>query len=189
MAYQFHRFRVLIVEDMSPMLRLKRAILKNFGFEEIDEVMNGADGFEMFQKRMPDIVLTDWLMKPVDGIELTKRIRGEPKSVRPDVPIIMITGYSYKTRVEQARDAGVTEFLVKPFTAQDMYKRITQVIEKPRLFVDSGDFYGPDRRRQSNKSYYGPLRRYDDPLNTTSPQHNWDDELLLELRDRTGTGY
>jgi two-component system chemotaxis response regulator CheY len=59
----------------------------------------------------------------------------------------------------QARDAGVTEFLVKPFTARDLYRRLYQIIERPRQFVRSEDFFGPDRRRKGAADYQGPLRR------------------------------
>ena len=71
----------------------------------------------------------------------------------------MMTGYSHKLRAEEARDAGVTEFLVKPFTAKDMYLRIEALIEKPRRFVDAENFFGPDRRRRVVKDYDGPFRR------------------------------
>jgi DNA-binding response OmpR family regulator len=73
-----------------------------------------------------------------------------------------MTGFSEKRRVVQARDAGVTEFLVKPFTARDMYRRISQIVERPREFVKSEDFFGPDRRRTKRSDYEGPLRREED---------------------------
>lgn len=79
-------------------------------------------------------------MKPVDGISLTRRLRNDPLSPNQYVPVILMTGFSEKRRVMQARDVGVTEFLVKPFNARDLYRRIAQIIEKPRQFVRSEDF-------------------------------------------------
>lgn len=78
--------------------------------------------------------------------------------------MVLITGYSAWSRVEEARDAGVTEFLVKPFTANDLAKRIAHVINKPRDFIETQDFFGPDRRRRSPQAagYNGPMRRTDD---------------------------
>lgn len=89
----------------------------------------------------------------------------------------MMTGFSSKLRVEGARDNGITEFLVKPFTAQDLYARVFQIIEKPRKFVDTGEFFGPDRRRKSGKGYEGPRRRDEDPVNT--PTQNTPEALNI----------
>ena len=78
------------------------------------------------------------------------------------VPVILMTGYSAQPRIENARDLGVTEFLVKPFSASDLARRIAYVINKPRDFVDSEQFFGPDRRRRKDEDYGGPQRRGDD---------------------------
>jgi DNA-binding NtrC family response regulator len=74
-----------------------------------------------------------------------------------------MTGYSQKKRVIAARDSGITEFLVKPFTAKALYQRIETMIEKPRLFVKSDSYFGPDRRRKREGDYGGPERRADQP--------------------------
>ena len=81
------------------------------------------------------------------------------------VPIIMMTGYSAMPRVSEARDCGATEFLVKPFSANDMARRIAYVINKPRDFIETEDFFGPDRRRRKIDNYRGPRRRDDDRKN------------------------
>ena len=77
-------------------------------------------------------------------------------------PVILVTGYSALSRVAEARDAGVTEFLVKPFSANDLAKRIAYVINKPRDFIDCTGYFGPDRRRRKNPDYKGPFRREED---------------------------
>jgi two-component system chemotaxis response regulator CheY len=77
-------------------------------------------------------------------------------------PIILVTGYSARPRVEEARDAGVTEFLVKPFTATDLTRRLQHVINNPRNFIDYNGYFGPDRRRKADELYNGPRRREDD---------------------------
>jgi DNA-binding NtrC family response regulator len=74
----------------------------------------------------------------------------------------MVTGYSAMPRVAEARDTGATEFLVKPFSANDLAKRIAHVINKPRDFIDSNEYFGPDRRRRKADDYIGPLRREED---------------------------
>ena len=73
-----------------------------------------------------------------------------------------MTGFSSRLRVEKARDAGITEFLVKPFTSEDLYKRVHQIIEKPRQFVESDGFFGPDRRRRVDDNFKGPAKRETD---------------------------
>jgi two-component system, chemotaxis family, chemotaxis protein CheY len=75
------------------------------------------------------------------------------------VPIIMLTGHSERTRVTNARDAGITEFMVKPISAKALYQRILNVVVNPRPFVRTKTFFGPDRRRNVNPNYSGPERR------------------------------
>ncbi len=159
MSYQFENITVLIVEDNQPMLELAKSLMEAFGVKHVLCAKDGEEGFKRFCEYNPDIVLSDWMMKPMDGISLARRIRNDFASPNKFVPFILMTGFSEKRRVMQARDVGVTEFLVKPFTARDLYKRLYQVIERPRQFVRSEDFFGPDRRRKSPDSYDGPKRR------------------------------
>lgn len=162
MAYEFHTVNVLIVEDNQPMLDLARSLLDVFGIGTVETAHNGDEGFEKVCKSNPDIIITDWMMKPTDGISLTRRIRNDVKSPNKFVPVILMTGFSEKRRILQARDAGVTELLVKPFNARDLYRRLAQIIERPRQFIRSDDFFGPDRRRSKSATYVGPFRREDD---------------------------
>lgn len=159
MTYQFNNVRILIVEDMQPMLSLTTSILNIFGMKNVDGVKSVEEGYALFQQYNHDLVITDWLMEPLDGLDLIRKIRKEESSPNKFVPIILMTGYSEQPRVETARDTGVTEFLMKPYSARDLYARIVQIIEKPRQFVDAGDFFGPDRRRRKNFDYTGPNRR------------------------------
>lgn len=176
MTYQFQDASILVVDDMKPMLNLTVSILKTFGFQNIYTARDADDAFAKFCRFNPDIVLTDWMMEPYDGIELTNKIRNDPKSPNKFVPVILMTGYSARVRVTESRDKGVTEFLVKPFCAKDLYTRIEQLIEKPRKFIDSGKFFGPDRRRKKGDDYQGPRRRNVDTLNTPKT----DDDLRIE---------
>ncbi len=162
MSYSFDDVRVLVVEDNAPMLEITKTLLATFGIGDVIGAKDGDAGFELYCKFKPDIVITDWMMKPVDGISFARQIRNDPASPNPFVPIILMTGFSERRRVLQARDAGITEFLVKPFTARDLFKRISQIVERPRQFVRSEDFFGPDRRRTVADDYAGPLRRDSD---------------------------
>lgn len=159
MSYKFEQMSVLVVEDLQPMQNLLVNVLRYLGVKNISTASNGEAGYIQFQRHNPDIVLTDWEMEPVGGLQMIEWIRRDSMSVNRMVPVIIITGYASPTRVSQARDVGVTEFLVKPFTANELAKRIVHVINNPRDFVETRDFYGPDRRRREAKRGDGPDRR------------------------------
>ena len=145
MTYTFEKSKILIVDDMKPLLDLTKSILNIFGFHTIFTAEDTDEAFKILCKEDPDLVLTDWIIEPIDGLEFTEKIRRNPMSPNPYVPVLMMTGFSSKLRVENARDMGITEFIAKPFSAKDLYTRIVQIIEKPRQFVDTGTFFGPDR--------------------------------------------
>ena len=155
----FNRLRFLVIEDSAHMRRILRTLLHGFGAREVYEAEDGASGLESFSHFMPDIVIADWVMPIFDGLELAQMIRQPGANANPYVPIIMLTGHSDKNRVMIARDAGVTEFLAKPISAQSLYVRILNVIVKPRPFVKTKTYFGPDRRRNVNPNYGGLERR------------------------------
>ncbi|MGH1378294.1 MAG: response regulator [Alphaproteobacteria bacterium] len=175
MTYNLQTTKVLLVEDNAPMLELIKGILQSFGIGTIITAMDGEEGFIKFCQYNPDLVITDWMMTPCDGIALSHKIRNERKSPNQYVPIILMTGFSEKRRVFKARDAGITEFLVKPFNTRDLYKRLHQIIERPRQFVKCEEFFGPDRRRKSNTNSQGLMRRNDDPKDS--------DAIEIEIKD------
>jgi two-component system, chemotaxis family, chemotaxis protein CheY len=153
------RLRFLIVDDNSHMRRIVRALLHGYGVREAYEAEDGAAGLEAFTSYSPDIVITDWAMPIFDGIELTRMIRQPETSSNPYAPIIMITGHAERRRVVEARDAGVTEFLVKPISAKGLYQRIVSVVMMPRPFIKTSTYFGPCRRRTSNPNFGGIERR------------------------------
>ncbi|MDB5492127.1 MAG: response regulator receiver [Micavibrio sp.] len=182
MPYQFHNTSVLVVDDMKPMLQLVVKVLGIFGFRKIYTAMDGEDAFIKFCHHAPDIVITDWQMEPTDGDELIDRIRNTKKSPNPFVPIILMSGYTALSRVQMARDKGATEFLVKPFRAQDLYNRIEQMIENPRKFVDCQVYFGPDRRRRKARGYEGLRRRQIDTHNISSDAMREVHDILSRLK-------
>ena len=171
MPLNLKKVSILVVEDLQPMRTLIVSVLDAFGIGTIYEASNGERGFDLFQKHNPDIVITDWLMEPVDGLELIHMIRKNHASVNRLVPIIMMTGYSAMQRVTVARDLGTTEFLTKPFTGRDLAKRINLIINRPRDFVETDQFFGPNRRRKTGDGYEGPRRRGDE-ARSRSPAEN-----------------
>ncbi len=159
MAYQLQKLKILVVEDNWHMRALTKSLLTAFGVGQVDCVSDAESAFKMFKKHKHDLMIVDWLMEPVDGIEFTRRLREDPDSPNPYVPVILMTGYSEKKRIETARDAGITEFLVKPFTSKSLFSRIEHIIERPRQFIRSKKYFGPDRRRIQDDIYDGDERR------------------------------
>ena len=160
MAYNLEHLQVQLVEDNSNMRALVKEMLNALGIENVRDYADGQAAMKAIQKFTPDLIITDWMMTPLDGLEYTKFVRGSIDS--PDIftPIILMTGHTERWRIIAARDAGVTELLAKPITAKTLYDRILAVIEKPRLFVRTKSFFGPCRRRVNWREYMGPERRY-----------------------------
>jgi len=162
MPYKFDKLSVLVIDDSQPMLEVVVNALKLLGVGQVFKASNGESGYNVYTKERPDVVVTDWEMEPVDGLELVKWIRRNSTSPKRNVPIIIMTGYAASPRVANARDKGITEFLVKPFTANELARRLAYVIDSPRDFVETEEFYGPDRRRRKALDYQGPERRTDE---------------------------
>jgi len=96
-----------------------------------------------------DMIITDWRMSPMDGINFIKYLRTHEDSPNRFIPIIMLTGNVEREHVETARDVGINEFVIKPFSAKTLCDRITLLIDNPRSFIMTGQFIGPDRRRHN----------------------------------------
>lgn len=159
MGFNFKNLSILVVEDNPHMRQLIVQVLYAMGVGRVHQSDNGPRAIQLTYSEKPDIIITDWMMEPMDGLELTKRIRDDDKNPCRLSPVILMTGYSAHTRVTRARDLGVTEFLVKPFTAEALAKRIAHVINQPRDFIAAPAFTGPDRRRRREDGYGGPKRR------------------------------
>jgi CheY-like chemotaxis protein len=154
----------LVIEDNAHMRFLITALLRGFGAGRIDTCDDGTDALIWLTTNSPDIIITDLRMLPTDGLEFTRLLRRHDNRQTSLTPVIMLSGYSEKLHVEQARDAGVNEFLVKPMTAGALYDRIVSIINRPRMFVRTTSYVGPDRRRRANPDYHGELRRATDTL-------------------------
>lgn len=180
MGFRFEKLSVLLVEDTDPMRKLVISVLETLGIGRIYAADDAEKAYEIFCNERPDIVVTDWHMEPVSGLELVKKIRRNDSSPNKTVPIIMMTGYSALSRVSEARDMGVTEFLVKPFSADGLAKRIAYVINRPRDFVKSGEYFGPDRRRRVGDEYQGPRRRKSDNADNGKGRSDIDIDLMVK---------
>lgn len=137
-------------------------ILRALGATQIYEAEDGATGMHVLREQDIDIVLADLSMQPVGGIDFVRLIRTAPDSPNPMAPVIMITGHTTLKRVSEARDAGVNEVLAKPVTARGVLDRLHSVIEHPRPFIQTADYFGPDRRRRYDPLLAALMRRAED---------------------------
>ena len=160
----YSSLKILLIEDNQHMRSIVGAILKGTGIRSIREARDGAEGLDTLRQFPADIALVDYNMSPIDGVEFTRMLRNAADSSNPYLPIVMITGHSERSRVYEARDAGVNEFVVKPLTARALLGRINSVIMHPRPFIRCKSYFGPDRRRNNDTAYAGPFRRNTDGL-------------------------
>ncbi|MCK5778621.1 MAG: response regulator [Rhodospirillales bacterium] len=149
---------IMVVEDQEFSAGLLRKMLRVLGASDLHTFENGEDAWEYFKNNTVDLVITDWQMAPVNGIKLTQLIRKSPESPNTFIPIIMVTAFREREHVFKARDAGVTEYVIKPVSPKGLFSRIEAVIERPRRFVRVGEFFGPDRRRHHGE-FKGEDRR------------------------------
>lgn len=150
---------MLLVDDNKHMHMVVKAILNSMRVKNIRFSDNAADAFMEMRQWHPDIVITDWAMEPLDGLDFVRLVRKGADSPNPYVPIILLTGHTEMHRVLEARDAGVNEILAKPISIKSLYSRIVAVIDTPRPFVKSKTYFGPCRRRYQDPNYKGPERR------------------------------
>jgi CheY-like chemotaxis protein len=158
-GYRFDRLKILVVDDNAHMRKLVVTILQAFGALQILEAADGAQALAMLRDAQPDVIVLDWVMDGMTGLEVAKEIRTSPNTPNPFVPIIMLTGHTALDHVRQARDAGVNEFLAKPVSVKAILTRLIAVIEHPRPYVRTKAYFGPCRRRRGQEEYRGPERR------------------------------
>ena len=158
----FERLAFLLVEDNTHMRSLIKGILIALGAHSIKECSDGADALKLLRDFTPDIIICDWMMEPLDGIQFTRLVRQASDSHNPYVPIILLTGHTEVARIREARDTGVNEILAKPVSVQGLMLRIQAIIERPRPYIRCSTYFGPDRRRK-DQDYKGE-RRVSNPI-------------------------
>ena len=144
------------------MSSILRTILLGFGVRSVVETSDAADALELMRNANPDLALVDYMLGDVDGLEFNRLIRTASDSPNKYLPIIMVSGHTDRSKVIEAINAGVNEYLAKPVRPVDLYNRMVTLIERPRRFVKSPGYFGPDRRRRQDPRYAGPKRRLTD---------------------------
>ncbi len=117
--------KILVVDDFSTMRRIIKNILKQIGFTDIDEAENGQVALSKINDNNYDLVVSDWNMPEMTGIELLKAVRA--KEAIKDTPFLMVTAEAKKENVVEAVKAGVNNYIVKPFTAEVLQEKIEKI--------------------------------------------------------------
>jgi two-component system chemotaxis response regulator CheY len=123
---------VLVVDDDLHMRKVVRTMLATIGVKTTFEAHDGPSGLAALRAHAPDLVLVDWEMPVLDGMQFTRLVRLPAAVPDPDVPIIMLTGHSERWRVEEAARFGVREYLLKPVSTKALQERIVSVLSHPR---------------------------------------------------------
>jgi len=120
--------KVLIVDDYKTMLRIMRNLLRQLGFENVDEAIDGTQALEVLRasEEKFGLIISDWNMEPMTGIELLRHVRADEKFQR--VPFIMVTAESKSENVIAAKEAGVSNYIVKPFNAGTLKAKMVSVL-------------------------------------------------------------
>lgn len=167
MPYELSRLNVLVVEADDSMAATWRGLLGGLGIRTPQIVPTGMQAWAGLAPQIPggrpDIVICRWELpgaaEAVNGLELVRRLRGDPASPAPFLPVIVATATITRERVREALDAGVHELLLLPLSAKALETRLRDVVDRPRRFVRGGGYFGPDRRRFTRPDYPGPYRR------------------------------
>ncbi|MBX3504874.1 MAG: response regulator [Parvibaculum sp.] len=117
---------ILIVDDYKTMLRIVRNLLQKLGFTDIDEAMDGTDALAKLKGRNYGLVISDWNMQPMTGYELLQKVRAD--ETLKSLPFVMVTAESKVENVVAARQAGVNNYIIKPFSAEVLKAKLKTVL-------------------------------------------------------------
>jgi two-component system chemotaxis response regulator CheY len=120
--------KILVVDDFPTMRRIIKNLLKDLGFENVDEAEDGAMGLEKLRNGSFEFVVSDWNMPNMDGLEMLKHIRADPNMSK--LPVLMVTAEAKKENIIAAAQAGANGYVVKPFTAATLEEKLNKIFEK-----------------------------------------------------------
>ncbi len=142
-------FNVLVVDSDKQLANVFCSMLQRMGFGNVMKTSNGREAITLLKEKPVDFMITEWNTRELDGLELLSRIRRERATNDQTIPAIMLTGRAERTDVVTARDYGINEYVVKPFSAKTVYARMERLIEMPRSFIVAKSYVGPDRRTKN----------------------------------------
>jgi Response regulator containing a CheY-like receiver domain and a GGDEF domain len=140
---------VLVADHSQNMAALVTVMLRSLGRKDIREAYDANKAMAELKRRVFDVLIIDDALDGMDGVAFTRKLRASTDCQNRYVPIIMMSALPDARRIAEARDAGVTEFLRKPFAANHLQARLTSIAANPRGFIEAEQYKGPDRRRRT----------------------------------------
>ncbi len=122
------KIKILVVDDFSTMRRIVKNLLKQIGYENIEEAEDGEQAYAKLKNEKYQFVVSDWNMPNMTGIELIKKVRSDPEL--KDLPFLMVTAEAEKEKVVEAIKSGVNNYIIKPFTAEILKEKMEKIFEK-----------------------------------------------------------
>ncbi|WP_235528668.1 MULTISPECIES: two-component system response regulator [unclassified Phenylobacterium] len=161
--------RVLIIDPAPASARLLADSMRNIANVQLWHAPTTRKGLEAARQVNPQLIFVELAGTEVDGVQFSRQLRRSDAACRM-APIIMVTATATAAAILSARDAGVHEFLRKPYTTKDLLRRLEAVTLHPRDWVEAVEYVGPDRRRFNSGDYSGPLKRRSDATATPEAQ-------------------
>ena len=161
--------KALIVDPTPASARLLGDLLRNISQGQVFTAQTNKRGLEIAAQIDPQIMFVELSGANVDGVDFARKVRRGEMMCR-QAPIIIVTATATAQSILAARDAGVHEFLRKPYTNKELVRRLEAVILRPRDWIEAVDYVGPDRRRFNSEDYTGPLKRRTDHRESTDSQ-------------------
>ena len=155
---RFAKLDVLVCDPNQHMGSLIGQMLRHLKVHAVEEVQSSTAALSSLTHRKFGVILLDDELGPSDSVELIRALRTNESSVNRETPVVMMSSAPDATRILSARDAGVTEFLRKPFAAVHVESRLNSIFGAPREFVEGGGYQGPDRRRRKAEFTGGDRR-------------------------------
>lgn len=144
----FSKLDVLVVDPSPHMATLIGQMLRHLKVRRVDEVQSSDGAAVLLQTHRFGAIMVNDVLTPMNGIALVKALRVASEGLNRDTPVIMMSANPDASEIALARDAGVTEFLRKPFAAQHVQTRLVSILAAPREFIEATAYAGPDRRRK-----------------------------------------
>ncbi|MFA4993891.1 MAG: hypothetical protein WC521_01105 [Bdellovibrionales bacterium] len=162
------RINLMVVDGSSKSGELIKSILNQLGFKNVFIAHNGLEGAQLLREVRIDLIFTDWELyvptkppsddeaapkpevKSLNGAQFVKGLRFSSTAPNPFVPVIMLLRLASHDNISQARDSGVNEVVIKPFSADDLCRKIMKIIDTPRPFITASTYKGPCRRKVKN---------------------------------------
>lgn len=138
---------ILIVDDVRATRGILKALLRDMGIGTVHEAEDGTEALRILQARRVDALITDIVMSPMGGLELTRKLR-QPYGKNAFVPVMIISGHDDEKHIKDAMDAGVAAFVKKPVVAGIFTARLRSILLHPRAPVRASQYWGPDRRKR-----------------------------------------